>query len=75
MAEDESTFTSFPSLSKANTLSSLTQQDLESLPEMSSKQVDQPPMVVPVMYALIPLPGTPGTPMFEGANVTDFLQR
>ena len=39
MAEDESTFTSFPSLSKANTLSSLTQQDLESLLEMSSKQV------------------------------------
>jgi hypothetical protein len=28
-----------------------------------------------MLYMLMPLPGTLGSPMFEGANVTDFLER
>jgi len=28
-----------------------------------------------MFYMLMPPPGTPGSPMFEGANVTEFLER
>ena len=31
--------------------------------------------VLPLYWVLMPMPGSPGTPMFEGLNVTEFLER
>src|SRR3984893_3858335 len=44
-------------------------------PGSSASSLDSVQPVTTMFYMPMPPPGTPGSPMFEGANVTEFLER
>jgi hypothetical protein len=46
-----------------------------STPGSSTNSIDSVQPVTTMFYIPMPLPGTPGSPMFKGANVTEFLER
>ena len=47
-----------------------------STPSNSNSSKESMPASIPVYsHAVMPYPGAPGTPFFEGSNVTDFLDR
>ena len=44
-------------------------------PESSADGLEPLPQMTTMLYMPMPPPGTPGSPMFKGANVTEFLER